>query len=88
VTTAPAEPEERCERSDLPVSMCGMSCHRGGRTPEESAELDRVIYGPGPWFFAQWGGWCERGSHRFQAGTTVRYDGGPEKAMECQGCTR
>jgi hypothetical protein len=78
--------EPRCETTELLVSQCGCRRHRGGRTPEEAAELDRVIYGPGPWFFARWGGWCERGCHRFVVGTAVRYDGSPENTMECQGC--
>jgi hypothetical protein len=78
--------QERCERSDLPVSMCGMPCHRNSRTPEEEAELDRVIYGAGPWFFAQWSGTCARGGHPFEAGETVRYDGGNDGALECQNC--
>jgi hypothetical protein len=77
--------DPECERSGLPASMCGMPCHRGGRTPEEEAELDRVIYGPGPWFFARFPGMCAHG-HEFEAGETVRYDGGPDRSMECKGC--
>lgn len=82
----PPNVDPLCERSDLPASMCGMPCHRGGRTPEEEAELDRVIFGPGPWFFAQYRGECARGEHEFEPGTTVRYDGGPGRTLECKGC--
>jgi hypothetical protein len=78
--------DPECERSGLPASMCGMPCHRNDRTPEEEAELDRVIYGAGPWFFAQFPGVCARGPHEFEAGEAVRYDGSPGGALECKSC--
>jgi hypothetical protein len=77
---------ERCEKTDLLSDQCGCPLHRGGRTPQEEAELDRVVQGPGPWFFAKYPGWCERGEHEFEAGETVRFDGGP-KTLECRKCT-
>lgn len=78
--------EKLCELWELPVSSCGCPRHRGGRTPEEEAELDRVIYGPGPWFFAEYRGECARGEHEFAPGTAVRYDGGPGRTLECKEC--
>lgn len=78
--------DQLCELWELPVSSCGCPRHRGGRTPEEEAELDRVIYGPGSWFFAKYHGECARGEHEFAPGTAVRYDGGPGKALECKEC--
>lgn len=83
--------DERCESWDLPVSMCGCPVHRGGMTPQEEAKFERRFYEnqvriPSGWFTAQYPGVCVAGDHEFDAGTTVRYDGGNHGDLECREC--
>lgn len=93
--------EERCETTELFVSMCGCPEHRGGHTPEEEAAQRRHTTAPVPWrapdgttakqsasrpFEARYDGHCAECGNFFEEGDMIQYDkDGDLVAMDCCG---
>lgn len=74
--------DERCERTELLTTQCGCPQHRGGQTPQEEADAERLqlrarllsggVVSNSTWFPARYAGTCANCGTGFDQSTAIR----------------